>query len=73
VSKSGRLFYKNILNNKTISLFLSQEEAAIVRAKSRHALAVAGRAHRLANSDAGAPASAVAGGGGENDPVQNPQ
>ena len=55
-----------------MSLFLSQEEAAIVRAKIRHDLAEAGLAHRLANSDAGA-AAVAGGGGGENDPVQNPQ
>ena len=47
-----------------------------MRAKIRHALAVAGRAHRLANADAAAAAVAGGGGGGgeeENAPAQNPQ
>jgi hypothetical protein len=46
-----------------------------VRAKIRHALAVAGRAHRLANADAAAAAVAGGGRGGgeENAPAQNPQ
>ncbi len=46
-----------------------------MRAKIRHALAVAGRAHRLANADAAAAAVAGGGRGGgeENAPAQNPQ
>ena len=50
-----------LLNSWT---FWPQDEAAIVRAKIRHALAVAGRAHRLANSDAGGGGAAAAAEGG---------